>query len=543
MALSEEELAKFMRTLEERERKVDPTPAVPPGMEGVPEAIAPGSEAAGAGGKSFLNRLSFGGLPALTDALDTVNQGFNAARGAVRSVAPSLVPEGDIPAMSGDDTKAALARDEANHPVATTLSGIGGDVLRDLTIGRFLPFAKGGGLGASVGKQAAVGATAATGEELLKAARGEGSIPEAVGNIGLGVAGGAAGGAAGHALSRVLDPVQSFLGAQFPTVAPDVAKVAKSGLKEAKPTGAQLNAAQALELGGETKRVPAAREAARELATKAQGLLETGPGRAAREVIDATNAERLAARGNVLGVQRKGAEGVLEDTTKNIQVTGIGKVADEARKLANDAFANASTKVGKDSPQMWQHARQYLADQEAAATTDAGRRSAKQAIDKIDKLMERRTPKLAELGKIGREETRTGKVAGLLERPLAEPTAPPSWLERGFDVATRRGAPYVGGMTGGALGTAVGGPLIGAIGTGVGTGAGLLGQKIAQATSASGSKGAANLFLKDPEKFLEKSGLPSKSRDLLSLLLLHGLAEPGFEKLRNSKGFRELHAQ
>ena len=411
--------------------------------------------------------------------------------------------------VSGEQIKDELKTSEAQHPVAATVGKAAAELAHQAAMAPLMPFARGGTLLKAVGNQAVSGAVEG-GLQGAGSAIGEGKPMDTdtllgiLGNAGLGGLTGGIGGGIGHGIARVAQPGLSRVGTLGQGIADDVKAAFGAGAPTLEKAGAKALPAEAAQVGGMLTNNPAQKGAAQKLASEVE-TLATRSGQ-----VPELTAEKGVQQGKV-GAQQAAQEAQLASSTaraaptlnsnispKVLTKNPIGRVADNARA---SVAAGLGKDVGKDSPAAWIATRELLENQlESASATQTSQING--ALKRIDKLLKVAAPDAAKTVTQGKTVAATGKVADIVNKPLGVEAAAP--------------AKKLGDMTIGDLATKFGTSAIGALGAGIGHGSiegAVLGglapaaaQLVYKAAKTLGTKGAIQLYMKDPAKFMAQYG-------------------------------------
>lgn len=429
--------------------------------------------------------------------------------------------------VSGQQIKQELKSSEEMHPLAATVGKGAAELAHQAVLAPIMPFAAGGRVGSAIASGATSGALEG-GLQGTGHAVGEGkpldmdTLLDIGKQAAMGGAFGAGGGTIGHGLARLAQPAAARIGTLGKGIADDVRTAFGAGAPTLEKAGAKALPAEAAQVGGMLNANPAQIGAGQKLASEVETLAQRGG-----QVPELT-AEKGVQQG-VIGAKQASEGAQLASSTARAEAAGlnknlspkvfanskVGKTADEARK---SVAAGLGDDVGKDSPAAWIAAREKLTnDLVSAGETQAP--SMRNAIKQIDRFLGKNAPDAAKTVKLGQTVQDTGKVADIVNQPLATAVTAP--------------AKKLGDMTMGDLATKFGTSALGALGGGLGHGSimgGIVGglaplaaKAVATASQKLGTKGAIQLYMKDPKAFMEQYGRATLANRPLGLLSQEGL--------------------
>jgi hypothetical protein len=473
------------------------------GAEGAPSATETGIGHA-------INQFMFGTTPKLQEARQNTAKVFGGV--------PVFGESADIYQPAATDTSPeqiteTLKQGEAAHPVAATVGKAGAELAHQALLAPIMPFARGGTALKAIGNQAVSGAVEG-GLQGTGSAIGEGkpmdmdTLLGIAAQAGMGGLTGGIGGGIGHGIARVAQPAASRIGTLGQGIADDVKAAFGAGAPTLEKAGAKALPAEAAQVGGMLANNPAQKGAAQKLASEVE-TLATRSGQ-----VPELAAEKGIQQGKI-GAQQAAQEAQLASSTARAEPTmnknispkiltksPVGRVADNARA---SVAAGLGEGVGKDSPAAWMATRELLENQlESASGTQIGQING--ALKRIDKLLKGASPDAAKMVTQGKQVAATGKVADIVNKPLSEaaletakPAAAKSGMEIFKDIATHAGKSAAGASIAAAAGGGIPGAIAGFV-------APAAAQAIYKLSQKLGTKGAMQLYMKDPAKFMAQYG-------------------------------------
>lgn len=481
------------------------------------------------GTEHFANQFVFGLTPALQNARVAAEAERPQAKpGEAPVIGPFSTSEfGDLTptgGVTGDQIKQELKTSAEQHPLAATVGKGAAELAHQAVMTPLMPFAAGGRVGSAIASGAATGglegALQGTGHAI-----GEGKPLDTDTMLGiakdtlLGTGFGGLGGALGHGIARVAQPAMSRIGTLGKGIADDVTAAFGKGAPTLEKAGAKALPAEAAQVGGMLEKNPIQQAAGQKLAGEAEMLAQRSgqvPELAAEKgAQQAKIGAKQAAEQAQLASSAARAEPTISKnlSPKVLANAKIGRVADEARA---SVAAGLGADVGKDSPAAWTATRELLTNKlEAASGSEAARING--AIKRIDKMLGKAAPDAAKADALGRTVADTGKVADIVNQPLST-------------AATAAAAPAkkLGDMTMGDLASKFGTSAISALGAGLGHGsiegavlgglAPAVAKMVYNASKVLGTKGAIQLYMQDPAKFMAQYGKAAISNRPLGLL-------------------------